>query len=108
MMDIVEAGRQVNLQIKQSAEYQKYIDTKRILYDNKELYERLSEFRRRNQAMQTRQDENLFDDMNALLREYEELLHNSIVCEFLGAEQRICKLMQQLYSAIADGLEFDF
>lgn len=108
MKDVVVESKLLNERIKRSAEYQKYIDTKRVLYDNRELYEQLREFRNRNNAVQTRQGADIFDEMNALLREYDELLHNSIVSDFLSAEQRICKLMQQLYSNIAEGLEFDY
>lgn len=108
MKKVIEQSKQLNIQIKQSAEYQKYIDTKRVLYDNIELYNQLREFRNRNNAIQTKQVGDIFDEMNALLREYDELLHNSIVSDFMNAEQGICKMMQQMYDALAEGLEFDY
>lgn len=108
MKNVIEQSAQLNIKIKQSAEYQKYIDTKRVLYDNNELYNRLREFRNRNNALQAKQGCEIFDEMNALLREYDELLHNSIVSDFMNAEQRICKMMQQMYEALAEGLEFDY
>lgn len=108
MENVIEQCKQLNCKIKQSAEYQKYIDTKRALYDNVELYDKLRDFRNRNNAIQARQGDGIFDEMNALLREYDELLHNSIVSDFMNAEQRICKMMQQVYRSLAEGLEFDY
>lgn len=108
MKNVIEQSKQLNTNIKQSTEYQKYIDTKRVLYDNIELYNQLRDFRNRNNAIQTKQGGDIFDEMNALLREYDELLHNSIVSDFMNAEQRICKMMQQMYDALAEGLEFDY
>ena len=46
--------------------------------------------------------------MIELTREYDELLHNSVVSDFLQAEQQICKLLQQVFDSIAEGLEFDY
>lgn len=108
MKNVIEQSKQLNSMIKQSAEYQKYMDTKRVLYDNGELYNQLRDFRNRNNAIQSKQAGDIFDEMNALLREYDELLHNSIVSDFMNAEQRICKMMQQMYGALAEGLEFDY
>lgn len=108
MKNVIEQSKQLNNLIKQSAEYQKYIDTKRVLYDNVELYNQLRDFRNRNIAIQNKQAGDIFDEMNALLCEYDELLHNSIVSDFMNAEQRICKMMQQMYDALAEGLEFDY
>ena len=108
MKDVIKQSKQVNSRIKQSAEYRKYVDTKRVLYDNKELYNQLRDFRNRNNAIQAKQSGDIFDEMNALLREYDELLHNSIVSDFMNAEQRICKMMQQMYGELAEGLEFDY
>ncbi len=46
--------------------------------------------------------------MIELTREYDELLHNSVVSDFLQAEQQICKLLQRVFDSIAEGLEFDY
>ena len=108
MKDVIEQSKQLNTRIKQSAEYRKYLDTKRVLYDNKELYNQLRDFRNRNNAIQAKQSGDIFDEMNALLREYDELLHNSIVSDFMNAEERIWKMMQQMYGELAEGLEFDY
>ena len=106
MIEVINGSRQLNEQIKQSAEYQNYIDTKKKLYANIDLCNQLREFRRRNYELQNRT--NPYDEVSGLVREYDELLHNSIVSDFLRAEQRICRMMQKVYNSIAEGLEFDY
>ena len=64
MKDVIEQSKQLNTRIKQSAEYRKYLDTKRVLYDNKELYNQLRDFRNRNNAIQAKQSGDIFDEMN--------------------------------------------
>lgn len=108
MKEVINKSKQLNEQIKQSEEYKKYIDTKHALYANMELCNQLREFRAKNYELQNRQGMNPFDEVSNLVREYDEMLHNSVVSAFLRAEQRICKLMQQVYDSISEGLEFDY
>lgn len=107
MKEAINLSVQLNEHIKASEEYKRYIETKRALCDNMVLCNQLKEFKARNYELQNRQGVNPYDEMINLTKEYEELLHNSIVNDFLRAEQRICKLMQKVYEAIADGLEFE-
>lgn len=108
MKEVIAESRRLNEHIKNSDEYKKYIDTKRKLYDNMELCNQLKEFRRRNYELQNRQGMNPYDEVLALVLEYDELLHNSIVNDFLIAEQHICRMMQTVHNSIAEGLEFDY
>ncbi len=106
MIEVINDSVQLNARIKQSVEYQNYIDTKRALYANMDLCNQLKEFRRKNYELQNR--ENPYDEVSNLVREYDELLHNSLVSDFLRAEQHICRMMQKVYNSIAEGLEFDY
>ena len=108
MKEVINQGIKLNRQILSSKEYIRYIETKNRLYQHPELSNALNEFRRRNYELQNRQDINPYDEVHALVREYDELLHNSIVSDFLNAERHICKMMQKMYDAIAEGLEFDY
>ena len=92
----------------ETEEYKNYLNTKRALCDNIDLCNRLKEFRARNYELQNRQGVNPFDEVNDLVREYDEVLQNSVVSEFLRAEQKICKMMQRVYNSISEGLEFDY
>lgn len=108
MKDVINESKRLNAQIKESEEYKNYIDTKQALYANMELCNQLKEFRAKNYELQNRQGVNPFDEVSNLVREYDAVLHNSLVSAFLRAEQRICKLMQQVYNSISEGLEFDY
>ena len=108
MKEVIQESKNLNQRIHQSIEYKNYIDTKRKLYDNVELCNELKEFRRRNYELQNREGMNPYDEVSALVREYDVLLHNSLVSDYLRAEQHICRMMQQVYNSIADGLEFDY
>ncbi len=108
MKEVISESKRLNDHIRNSEEYKKYIDTKRKLYDNMDLCNQLKEFRRKNYELQNRQGVNPYDEVLGLVLEHDELLHNSIVSDFLRAEQRICRMMQKVYNSIAEGLEFDY
>lgn len=105
---IEQAGR-LNQQIKNSEEYRHYMETNQQLKKNPELYERLNEFRRRNYDLQFSEgDSNLYDEVFNLVKEYDTILQESLVNDFILAEQRFCSMMQELYSALSEGLELDY
>lgn len=108
MRDVIRQSKELNEKIKQSAEYKRYIDTKEALYKNDELCIRLKEFKTRNQSLQNNPVSDAYDAVSSLVKEYDDLLHNEVVGDFLRAEQKICKLMQQVYIAISDGLELEY
>lgn len=108
MIEVINESKLLNQRIRETEEYKNYVNTKHILCDNIDLCNRLKEFRAKNYELQNRQGVNPFDEVNDLVREYDEVLHNSIVSEFLRAEQRICKLMQCVYNSLSEGLEFDY
>ena len=108
MKQVINESRQLNEHIRASEEYQMCLKTKQALLENEELSKNLQEFRTKNYELQNRQGVNPYDEMIELTREYDELLHNSIVSDFLQAEQQICKLLQQVFDSIAEGLEFDY
>lgn len=108
MREVISESKQLNERIKQSDEYQKYLNTKSVLYDNIELCDKLKEFREKNYELQNHPGVNPYDEISSLVREYDELLNNYIVSDFLRAEQHICKLMQNVYNSIAEGLELGY
>lgn len=108
MRQVINESKQLNEHIRASEEYCTYLRTKKALMDNAELSNYLHEFRRKNYELQNRQGVNPYNEMIELTKEYDELLHNSIVSDFLQAEQQICKLLQKVFDSVAEGLEFDY
>ena len=106
MQDILERCYEVNNAIRESEDYRRYIAAKERLHEHPELVRTLQEFSRKNHEILNATAYNPYDEQHAIVREYDDLLHNSIVNEFIRSEQRLCKIMQQVIKTIADGLEF--
>ena len=107
MRQVINESKQLNEHIRASEEYRTYLRTKQALLENEELSRHLQEFRAKNYDLQNRQGVNPYDEMIELTREYDELLHNSVVSDFLQAEQQICKLLQQVFDSIASDLNIN-
>lgn len=108
MQEVINESKALNEKIKQTAEYKKYIDKMNALRDNKELYYKVKEFRIRNYDLQNREGINAYDEINNLVKEYDEILHNSLVSDFMRAERKLCRMMRQVFDGISEGLEFDY
>ncbi|MGN0438728.1 MAG: YlbF family regulator [Lachnospiraceae bacterium] len=99
----------LNQSIRQSKEYKKYCDTLAKLKENKELYDALNSFRRRNYELQSYDDNiNRYHEIHNLALEYEKVLKNPDVNAFLVAEQIFSRKMQDVYEKIAEGIELDY
>ena len=100
---------QLNQIIRDSMEYRNYIEAKNRVKANQELYQAMNTFRRRNCELQSYDDGmNHYDEIHNLSQEYEKVLRNPLVNEFLVAEQIFSRKLAQVYEVIADGLELDY
>lgn len=109
MQQAKELADRLNEVIKKSEEYQRYIETDRCLKNEPELYEKYNEFRKRNYDLQFSEgDSNLYDEVFNLVKEYDTILHDSVVNDFILAERRFCYMMQEVYTALSEGLEMDY
>ncbi|MBQ9277735.1 MAG: YlbF family regulator [Lachnospiraceae bacterium] len=108
MRDVIRQSKELNEKIKQSEEYRIYIETKTALYEHDDLCIRLKEFKNRNESLQNNPVSDAYDAVSSLVKEYDDLLHNALVGDFLRAEQKICRLMQQVYISISEGLELEY
>lgn len=109
MQKAIELAGRLNEQIKNSEEYQRYVKTDRQLKAEPELYRRYNEFRRRNYDLQFSEgDSNLYDEVFNLVKEYDTILQDSLVNDFILAEQRLCAMMREVYAVLSEGLEVDY
>lgn len=109
MQQAIELAGRLNKQIQSSEEYKRYLETDRRLKENIELYGRYNEFRRRNYELQYSEgDSNLYDEVFNLVKEYDTILQEPIVSDFILAEQRLCAMMREVYQALSEGLELDY
>ena len=108
MKEAINQSKRLNELIRQSEEYQRYMRAKKALYANQELAFRLKEFKMRNRDLQNISSNDAYDAVNNLVKDNDELLNDTIVNEYLRAEQKICRLMQQVFISISDGLELEY
>ena len=94
MTDTLELSRQLNACIKDSDVYKNYQYWK--------------EFRKKNYEIQNNEMlDNPYDEVNNLFMEYDSIVHDTIVNDFIRAEQKLVRMMKLVYEQIADDLDFD-
>lgn len=99
----------LNQVIRDSEEYRRYLCAKEEVMGNQELYQAMNTFRRRNFELQNYNDGiNRYQEIHGLALEYEKVLRNPAVNEFLLAEQVLIRTMSEVYETIAEGLELDY
>ncbi|MCM1084059.1 MAG: YlbF family regulator [Clostridium sp.] len=108
MDEIINQSIHINELIKKSSEYKWYTRADKKLHEHVDLYNQLKEYRRRNSELQNLEGINPYDEVVALVKEYDVLLHNSIVSDFLKAEVHLCSVLETVYNRIIEGLEFDY
>lgn len=95
-------------EIRKSGIYREYDCQKEKLKKQPELFEKVTEYRQRNYALQTETPaEELLDRLDAFEREYEEFRANPLVDDFLRAELAFCRMMQEVNVLITAELDFE-
>lgn len=108
MNNALELSVQLNKSIKESDEYKSYQYCKNMLRGKPEKLERFMEFRKKNYEIQTNEMlDNPYDEVNNLFMEYDTIVHDTIVNDFIRSEQKLMKMMRKLYENIAEDLDFD-
>ena len=106
---ITKEAYQLNQMIKDSEEYRQYLQAKAKVKENVELYQAMNAFRRRNFELQSYYDGiNRYEEIHNLSLEYENVLREPLVNEFLIAEQIFSRKLAEVYEVIAEGLELDY
>ena len=96
MTDTLELSRQLNACIKDSDVYKNYQYCKDKLRQKPEKLQQLMELL-----------DNPYDEVNNLFMEYDSIVHDTIVNDFIRAEQKLVRMMKLVYEQIADDLDFD-
>lgn len=90
-----------------SEEYRNYDMYRRLLNETPQLKARVNEFRAINVETQMSHDVENRNAMQELAYDYNDLLTNSVVREFLNAELILCKMMQQIDAILVGDLELE-
>ena len=106
---MIDHAKELNRIIKESEEYKRYQDALAAVRGNRELYDAMNSFRRRNYELQSYDDGiNRYQEIHNLGLEYENPLRHPLVNGFLMAEQMLSRKMADMYEEIAEGLEMDY
>ncbi len=106
-MDTIEANIQTLLwAIRHSQEYINFKTAEKALSADSQLMHRVDEFRRHNFELQGQTAEpQIFDAMDELSHESEELHKIPLAHNYLQAEETICRLLQNISRELVDELD---
>ena len=107
MEEILEQCRILNQLIMDSKEYKNYTYALGSIKTNEELYNSLMEFKKRYTDVMHYTEGNPYDEIYRLTNDYDDLLHNSTVNEFLRAESAFSKLVRGVIGEISDGFSVE-
>lgn len=96
--------------IKRSNEYTQYQILWEEISRKPELRDRLNQFRRERFYMDMGQQGDLAGKMNQITRDFEDILNQSLIKDFLAAEQRFSKKIRYIENSILEavGLNVEF
>ena len=92
--------------LRQTEEYRTYEERRDRVREYPGLMDEINEFRKRNYLMQKSEGE-LFDKIDAFAREYEEFRSNPVVDQYLRAELAVCRMVQNIYTEIAEAIDVE-
>lgn len=94
-------------EIKNTNEYNHYHRVLKKIVQEKELYDTMNQYRKKSLELQMYSSEDPYDSMIALSQEYNSILTNPLVKEFLTAEQRLSGIGKEITDYIIESLELD-
>ena len=107
MTDLSDLSKHVVDIFKSTVEYNDYKNLLEKMKENGDIYERVKEFRRKNFLIQQSDSGDYVDLMDALTNEYEDVISQELVSDFMEAEAAFCKLIQDFNANVTEELEFD-
>ncbi len=93
--------------VKESNEYLQYQRLLAQVMEDGDLYFEINEFRKKSISIQLHADRNLLDVSSELYAEYNTLLADSLVTDFLSSEQAYCRLIREMNDRIMESLDLD-
>ena len=97
----------LNKELKRSNEYNQYVRVLGNLRAHPDLYARTLEFQRRSIHLQSGADYNTLEEVGRLRKEFEDILNQPVVIDFLGAEQRVVNMLKRTQEGILEGIELE-
>lgn len=106
MNQVQEITKNLISAVEESDEYIRYQNAKQEMSKYPLLKEKADEFRKRNYELQnSRMD--IFEEADKLQQEYADVIENSVVREYLTAENAFCRVIQQINWQLIESLDFE-
>lgn len=111
MMGLIEKKEytvQLSAALRGSEAYKAFREVSRKVSEEPQLRQRLDEFRKKNYLLQNGSNAyDLFDDVQNLEREYEDMRKNPVIQEYLAAELQICRIIQRCADEILTSVDME-
>jgi cell fate (sporulation/competence/biofilm development) regulator YlbF (YheA/YmcA/DUF963 family) len=108
MDEIKEYTVQLSAALRGSEAYKAFREVSRKVSEEPQLRQRLDEFRKKNYLLQNGSNAyDLFDDVQNLEREYEDMRKNPVIQEYLAAELQICRIIQRCADEILTSVDME-
>lgn len=111
MSHVLQCTKRLAEAIQSSDEYRMYNETKDDIKGNLELRTKLNDYRIQNFKLQNNTDvEDYFNELDRIEQQYKELKKDPRIMNFLTAELRLCKMIQEINTTIVNlvDLELEF
>ena len=104
MDEITERVYALTEAMKENRDYQRYLFLEAELQKNRELKKQVDEFRLRNYYLQE-SDVDLYEAVDEVHREFQELQKIPLVNAYLHAELTVCKMIQRVLETISQEVQ---
>lgn len=105
---VEERGDMLVQAIKESGEYQRYLEVKKEVEQNEMLCQKINEFRQKNfQLHVSLEGEELYNAMDNFEKEYSDFRKDPLVNQFLAAELAMIRMIQQVEKKLVDAIDLD-
>ena len=104
MDEITERVYALTEAMKENRDYQRYLFLEAELQKNRELKKQVDEFRLRNYYLQE-SDVDLYEAVDEVDREFQELQKIPLVNAYLDAELSVCKMIQRVLETISQEVQ---
>ena len=106
-MEMRKALSQFLEELQESSAFKDYKYQKERIKKVPGMKNRINDFRKKRFEFQKYEGEDLFEKIDEFQREYQNFKEEPIVREYLAAELEICRLVQEINSAIDDLVDID-
>lgn len=107
IQDIFQKSDELADMIKNSEVYIRYQKCLEVLKKDENSYYKLNEFRQKNILIEMAQGEDYYSKASALYAEYNDLLLERAVAEYLTAEQQMNRMLKTIYDQLSEAANMD-